>query len=134
MGALNKISDVLPTDKIKQDVYYSDLNLTEGEKRDIKDQANVKGGVGYDPQDKKPFIYADVKKDSFDVGVEAKSKDNVTGNVDYNFNEKTKAGITASKDDFGKYVGIHIKKTFNKGGSILAKGNKLAKHKPTKLY
>jgi len=120
--------------KIRQDIYSSDPDLAEGEKRDPKDQSNIKGGVGFDTQDKKPFIYAEGKKANISAGAEAKSKDEYSANIGYDINDNTKVRISTDKDKLGKQTTIGIRKTFNKGGSILAKGNKLAKHKPTKLY
>jgi len=120
--------------KIRQDIYYSDSDLAEGEKRDPKNQSNIKGGVGFDAQDKKPFIYAEGKKGNISAEAEAKSKDDYSANIGYDIDDTTKVRISTGKDVFGKQTAIGIKKTFNKGGSILAKGNKLAKHKPTKLY
>jgi len=120
-GALDKIFGPIEEktgSKIKHDIYYSDLDLTEGEKRDPKDQSNIKGGVGFDVTDKKPFLYAEGKRGSFNAGVEAKSKNDVSGNIGYNVDENTKVGITASKDDYGKSVNIGIKKDFNKGGKV----------------
>ena len=121
-GALDKIFGPIEEktgSKIKHDIYYSDLDLTEGEKRDPKDQSNIKGGVGFDLADKKPFLYAEGKRGSFNAGVEAKSKNDISGNVGYNVDENTKVGITASKDDYGKSVNIGINKTFSKGGKIV---------------
>jgi len=115
--------------------YYENLNLKEGEQKDFKSKdSNVGAGIGYDAQDKKTFLYAEGKKDSFSGGVEAKSKDEYSGNIGYDVDENTKIGVTANKDDFSKSVNIGITKKFNHGGSIIARGNKIAKSKPTKLY
>jgi hypothetical protein len=98
--------------------YYESLDLSEGEERDPKNQAVVGGGAGYDPKDKKTFLYAEGKKGSFSAGVETKSKDEYSGNVGYDIDENTKVGITASKDDSGKKVSIGFNRNFNHGGTV----------------
>jgi len=114
--------------------YYENLNLTEGEQRDFKNKdSNVGAGIGYDFQDKKPFLYAEGKKDSFSGGIEAKSKNQYSGNIGYDVDENTKLEIIANKDDFGKSVNIGVNKKFKGGGSVTVK-TKLGKTKPTKLY
>ena len=117
--------------------YYENLNLAEGEQKDFKNkESNVGAGIGYDAQDKKTFLYAEGKKGSLSAGIEAKSKDEYSGNIGYDVDENTKLGITANKDDFGKSVNIGINKKF-KGGGFIAKGcGKVMKdrRKITKMY
>jgi hypothetical protein len=116
--------------------YYEDLNLAEGEQQGPKNKNVIGAGVGYDYYDKKPFLYAEGKKDSFSGGIEAKSKDEYSGNIGYDVDENTKVAITANKDDFSKSVNIGINKKF-KGGGFIAKGcGKVMKDrkKVTKMY
>ena len=115
--------------------YYDDLNLAEGEQKDFKNKDNnIGAGIGYDSQDKKSFLYVEGRRGPISAGVETKSIDEYSGNINYDVNENTKVGVTANKDDFGKSVNIGITSKFNHGGSIIARGNKIAKSKPTKLY
>ncbi len=117
--------------------YYENLNLKEGEQKDFKNkESNVGAGIGYDAQDKKTFLYAEGKKGSFSGGVEAKSKDEYSGNIGYDVDENTRVGIIANKDDFGKSVNIGVNKKF-KGGGFIAKGcGKVMgdRRKVTKMY
>ena len=117
--------------------YYQNLNLKEGEQKDFKNkESNVGAGIGYDAQDKKTFLYAEGKKGSLSAGIEAKSKDEYSGNIGYDVDENTRVGIIANKDDFGKSVNIGVNKKF-KGGGFIAKGcGKVMKdrRKVTKMY
>ena len=126
-GALDKIFGPIEEktgSKIKHDLYYSDFDLTEGEKRDPKDNSNIKGGVGFDVADKKPFLYAEGKSNSFNAGIEAKSKDDISGNIGYNVDENTKVSATANKNNYGKSVNIGINTKFNNGGKVeITKGH-----------
>lgn len=120
-GKLDKILEQMESQlgKGKSKIgYYENLDLAEGEQRDPKNKDIVGVGIGYDPQDKKKFLYAEGKKGSFTAGVETKSKDEYSGNIGYDIDENTQVGITANKNDFGKSVNIGFNKRFNKGGEV----------------
>jgi hypothetical protein len=103
---------------------------------EIKDKV-----VGVNIQSK--FGNVDISKKKEDIsspmGTDKVSSKGIRYTKDFESGFGAEAGITKrDSETFGKGTDsravIRYKKTFTTGGSIIARGNKIAKSKPTKLY
>ena len=78
---------------------------------------------------KDPYISRNEFKKGF---YEQADKPPITSDTMYGTDRNIIQGEMNKVDELGNV--IYANPTYSMGGSILAKGNKLAKHKPTKLY